>query len=154
MIEQNTNSETTNNSENFEIKNDQIFPDQFRINFLQRFQMYREMKEIEPRMWTREHHLMKMLSISFGINFTIYGIYKSYYSFYNPSIGFMDSFLNSHKMKFILFSVVTVDFLIFYFNSNYIHQMIYRDYYSTISNKDFYQMYEGMKTKSTMGKKD
>lgn len=147
MLEENIK---TDESENINKK--QIFPDQYKINFLQRFQMYKEMKEIESRIWTREHHMMKMLSISFGTNFSIYGIYKIYYNFYNPCIGFINSLSNSHKMKLILFSVVAVDSLIFYFNSYYIHQMVYRNYYSKISNKDFYQMYESMKTKYTMGR--
>ena len=76
--------------------------DEFRLDDLTRFLMYREMKELEPRIWTRDHHAITMPSICYPVNFTICGAHK----FYNPSIVIFDSFLASNKIKILFFSPI------------------------------------------------
>lgn len=130
------------------IKSEEI--DQFNLGYLKRFSMYYEMLTIEPRIWNREHHFYKLTSISFAINTTLICLYKCYYSYYSPALGFFDSLLKYQRMKALIAFAFGLDLLVYKFNSQYLHKMIYDNFYSDVPNKEYYEMYEEIMRKSRL----
>jgi len=117
---------------------------EFEIDRSKRFEMYKQLVKLEPRMWTKNHHLIRMFTNSLTINMTIFAIYKIYYKYYMPDIGLVGSILQSNKMKIMISSIFIINGLLFYFNYSILHELIYESYYSHLTNKDFYIMYENM----------
>lgn len=109
-----------------------------------RFRLYKEMRNFEPRMWTRNHHLIRMATNCFVVNFTIYGIYNIYFNHYDSQVGFAESLFRSHRMKLWLFSIFALGGVLINFNYNVLDTMIYNSYYSEINDKDYYLMYEDL----------
>ena len=116
----------------------------YEFDHLQRFLLYKAMLAVEPRMWTREHHMLKMMINSFTINATIFTVYKIYYKLYNPSIGFVESLMTSNKMKVWFLATALLNYGTYYFNNKLLDKVVYHNYYSHLSSKDFYMMYESM----------
>ena len=110
--------------------------------------MYKEMRYIEPRMWTKEHHWIRMASIVFGMNFTIYGLWNFYYKFYVPSIGFFDSVMRSNKAKILLSSIVFLNVGVYYLNTYLLHERVYREFYEKLTDEEFFEMYRSLLSKS------
>lgn len=118
---------------------------EYQIDYSTRFKYYKELKEMEPRIWTRNHHSVRMLTNCCIINLTMYGLFKIYYTYYIPEHGLLKSMLISNKMKILLISLFAVDCSLYYFNYAKLDEMIYGSYYSHLTNKEFYEMYESVK---------
>ena len=110
----------------------------FQFNFSDsiRVKLYKEMKYIEPRIWSREHHLMRMLSLAFSVNFTIYSLWRIYYN-----TNYLSKFLNR---KIWILTMLIVNTSVFYFNIFLIHKLAYDEYYKDLTDEEFYSMYESL----------
>jgi hypothetical protein len=115
-----------------------------KLNYYTRISLYKDMLKYEPRMWTRNYHLFRLWTNIFTVNFTIYCSYKIYYKFCNKNEGFMSSIRRSHKMKFVLFSIILIDSISIYLNYFKLHDFVYDTYYSHISDEDFVKMHDSI----------
>jgi len=110
----------------------------------QRFNMYKEMKSVEPRVWRKEHHLARLFTTIFAVNSSLYLMFKIYYRYYNPSLGFFESLIACHRMKMAFGLIIAIDYSAYLFNRDWLHQKVYSDYYSSLSDVDYYAMYESL----------
>lgn len=115
-----------------------------RLDYHIRLTLYKDMLKYEPRMWTRNHHLFRLWTNTFSANFTIYCLYKIYYNYYNKKEGFILSLKRSHKMKFILSSLIVIDSFSIYLNYFKLHEYVFDNYYSHISDEDLVRMHDSI----------
>lgn len=140
------------NFESSKMNNLYVFKE--KLNYNLRFSLYKDMLRNEPRIWTRNHHLIRLWTNTFTINFTIYCAYKVYYKFYDKNLGFLISFKNSHKMKFVLISMLLFDSFLIYLNYFKLDDYIYERYYSNISDEDYLKMHESIVTVKKLKQED
>jgi hypothetical protein len=140
------------NSESSKNKNSYTYKE--KLNYDLRFSLYKDMLRYEPRIWTKNHHLIRLWTNTFTINFTIYCAYKIYYKFYNKNVGFLISLKNSHKMKFVIISMLVIDSFLIYLNYFKLDEHIYDRYYSNISDEDYLKMHESIVTVKKLKQQD
>ena len=129
-----------------------IIPD--KLNYGTRLTLYKSMLKHEPRIWTRNHHLIRLWTNTFTVNFSIYCLYKIYYNYYNKSLGFFDSIKNSHKIKLLLITMILVDASLIYLNYFKLHDYVYGRYYSHIPDIEYLGMYDSIVTLKQIKKQD
>jgi hypothetical protein len=115
------------------------------IKLLRRYNLYKELCLIEPRMWTKNHHLLHMLTNTFIFNFTIFGIYKIYYKLYDPEVGMIETLMRSNRFKIFIIGIITTNISLVYLNYIYLPKYVYEEYYSQLTNDEFYEMYHNLK---------
>jgi hypothetical protein len=118
-----------------------------------RMAMYREMKSIEPRMWTREHYILKAALTVLAVNFSIYNLWTIYYKHYNTHYKYFGSISRSVSAKIWLSSIVLANSFVLYINMFLIHDIVYSQHYKYLSDEDFFSMYESLIIKSQQNKK-
>jgi hypothetical protein len=113
----------------------------FNFAFMDRFLMYKEMTKYEPRMWTKNHHIIYVGTNIFMATFFIYSFIKIYYSY---SFGFVENIKVSSKNKFLLASTLIILPLGYLVNNKYLDHFIYDKYYNSdlVTDSEFLKMYD------------
>jgi hypothetical protein len=119
-----------------------------KLSKARRMAMYRELKSIEPRMWTREHYLIKTGLTIFALNFSLYGLWTIYYKHYRSEYKFFGSISRSTMAKLWLTSMFMLNSFVLYFNTFLIHDIVYSKHYEHLSDNDFFSMYESLVLKN------
>jgi hypothetical protein len=124
-----------------------------KLSKARRMAMYRELKSIEPRMWTREHYLIKTGLTIFAVNFSLYGLWTIYYKHYRTEYKFVGSISCSTMAKLLLFGMFILNSFVLYFNTILIHDIVYSKHYEHLSDNDFFSMYESLLLKNEKNKR-
>ena len=114
-----------------------------------RYRMYRELLRKQPETWTKEIHAIRIFTNIFTVGFNMAMMYKIYYNHFNPRLPFSYN-MGRGMFSGMVFALILGNVGLIYCNYFLLHKLVYLNYYSFLSDRDFSDLYHHVVTRDNL----
>jgi len=107
----------------------------------ERYELFKKMSRVESKTWKKNNHLQRLFGDIFFFNFNVFVLFKLYYRVCDPEKSIQYNIKSSTKFKVYLLILTCINFSYLNYRNNIFPRKIYEECYSSLTNKEFIQLY-------------